>query len=159
QVVELDDEHYGDRPPWHDVQIEVRGPAVDDVAFSFAERWNDPTPLDTRNPIRAALHRVTRHPHAPGELGPSRRADPDGPLAIQVLRTYPARRRAYPFAPEGERSIARAYLKAFRRARRLIYVEDQYLWSLDAARALRGALADHPHLLIAVVIPRYPDPD
>src|SRR5439155_17210578 len=40
-----------------------------------------------------------------------------------------------------------------------IYLEDQYLWSLDAARALRGALADHPHLLIAVVIPRYPDPD
>jgi phosphatidylserine/phosphatidylglycerophosphate/cardiolipin synthase-like enzyme len=76
-----------------------------------------------------------------------------------VLRTYPARRRPYPFAPEGERSIARAYLKAFRRARRLIYIEDQYLWSLDATRVLREALADAPELLIAVVVPRFPDPD
>ena len=44
QAVELDDEHYGERPPWHDVQLEVRGPAVDDVFYSFAERWNDDTP-------------------------------------------------------------------------------------------------------------------
>ncbi len=54
-------------------------------------------------------------PTRPGALPPSRPAPPDGPLAVQVLRTYPARRRAYPFAPEGERSIARAYLKAFSR--------------------------------------------
>jgi phosphatidylserine/phosphatidylglycerophosphate/cardiolipin synthase-like enzyme len=159
QVVELDDEHYGERPPWHDVQIEVHGPAVDDVAYSFAERWNDEAPLDTRSPVRAALHRLAHHPHTPGPLGPSRRAAPDGPLAVQVLRTYPARRRPYPFAPDGERSIARAYLKAFARARRLVYVEDQYLWSLDATRGLREALAAHSELLIVIVIPRFPDPD
>ncbi len=159
QVVALDDQHYGERPPWHDLQLEVRGPAVDDLAFSFAERWNDDAPLDSRNPFRAGLHRVAKHPETPGPLGPSRRADADGPLAVQVLRTYPARHHPYPFAPEGERSIARAYLKAFRRARRLIYLEDQYLWSLDATRALREALAENHELLIAVVIPRYPDPD
>ena len=51
-----------------------------------------------------------------------------------MLRTYPTRRTPYPFAPEGERSIARAYLKAFGRARRLVYLEDQYLWSLHATR-------------------------
>jgi phosphatidylserine/phosphatidylglycerophosphate/cardiolipin synthase-like enzyme len=78
---------------------------------------------------------------------------------VQVLRTYPARRRAYPFAPEGERSIARAYLKAFARARRLVYLEDQYLWSLAATEALRDALVLHPDLQIVVVIPRFPDPD
>jgi phosphatidylserine/phosphatidylglycerophosphate/cardiolipin synthase-like enzyme len=78
---------------------------------------------------------------------------------VQVLRTYPARRRAYPFAPQGERSIARAYLKAFARARRLVYLEDQYLWSLAATEALRAALAHNPELHIAVVIPRFPDPD
>ena len=78
---------------------------------------------------------------------------------MQVLRTYPARRRAYPFAPEGERSIARAYLKAFSRARRLVYLEDQYLWSLAATEALRDALAHNPELQVVVVVPRYPDPD
>jgi len=78
---------------------------------------------------------------------------------VQVLRTYPARRRAYPFAPQGERSIARAYLKAFSRARRLVYLEDQYLWSFRAADELCAALRREPDLLVVVVIPRDPDPD
>jgi phosphatidylserine/phosphatidylglycerophosphate/cardiolipin synthase-like enzyme len=132
---------------------------VDDLAWSFAERWRDPNPLDTRNPLRSVLHRVANHPDTPGALPASRPATPDGPLAVQVLRTYPARRRAYPFAPEGERSIARAYLKAFARARRLVYLEDQYLWSLAATEALRHALAHNPDLQVAIVVPRYPDPD
>ncbi len=159
QAVHLDDRQYGPRPPWHDVQVEVRGPVVDDLVWSFAERWRDPNPLDTRNPLRATLHRVARHPDVPGALPPSRPSAPSGPLAVQVLRTYPARRRPYPFAPEGERSIARAYLKAFARARRLVYLEDQYLWSLAATEALRAALVRHPELHIVVVIPRYPDPE
>jgi phosphatidylserine/phosphatidylglycerophosphate/cardiolipin synthase-like enzyme len=78
---------------------------------------------------------------------------------VQVLRTYPAKRPRYPFAPDGERSVARAYLKAFTRARRLIYFEDQYLWSSDAAEALARALRAHPRLRIVAVVPRYPDED
>ena len=42
---------------------------------------------------------------------------------MQLLRTYPAKRPAHPFAPQGERSIARAYLQAFERARRFITSE------------------------------------
>jgi phosphatidylserine/phosphatidylglycerophosphate/cardiolipin synthase-like enzyme len=76
---------------------------------------------------------------------------------VQVLRTYPAKRPRYPFAPEGERSVARAYLKAFRRARRLVYLEDQYLWSTQAARALAEALERHENLHVVAVVPRYPD--
>ena len=160
QAVKLDNAHYGNRPPWHDLQLELRGPAVDDLAWTFAERWTDPTPIDRQNPARALLHRAARHPSTPGPLGPVRRTQPpDGSLAVQVLRTYPARRRAYPFAPHGERSIARAYLKALARARRLVYIEDQYLWSTAATRALCDALARHPELHIVVVVPRYPDPD
>jgi hypothetical protein len=30
---------------------------------------------------------------------------------VQLLRTYPRRRRGYPFAPDGERSVAHAYDK------------------------------------------------
>jgi phosphatidylserine/phosphatidylglycerophosphate/cardiolipin synthase-like enzyme len=159
QAVDLDDEHYGKQPPWHDLQLELHGPVVDDVAWSFAERWNDPTPLDNPNPLRRVLHRIARHPETPGPLAPRRPNVGNGPLAVQVLRTYPARRHAYPFAPEGERSIARAYLKAFGRARSLIYLEDQYLWSLDATRVLRESLHAHPDLHIVFVIPRYPDPN
>ena len=69
---------------------------------------------------------------------------PCGTHAVQLLRTYPvAHGRGYPFARGGERSIARAYTKALGRARSLVYVEDQYLWSTKMvdgvfAEALRG---------------------
>ena len=54
--------------------------------------------------------------------------------------------------------MARGYIKAFARARRLVYLEDQYLWSFDATRALGAALRSQPELLVVVVLPRYPDP-
>jgi phosphatidylserine/phosphatidylglycerophosphate/cardiolipin synthase-like enzyme len=158
QAVHLGDPHYGERAAWHDLQIELHGPVVDDLAWTFTERWQDPTPLDLRTPIRAVLHRYAQHPETPGPLAPSVQPPGHGPLAVQVLRTYPARRDAYPFAEQGERSIARAYLKAFARARRLVYLEDQYLWSVDAARGLRDALVRGPELHVVVVVPRYPEP-
>ncbi len=36
---------YGGSPAWHDVQVEVRGPAVRDVEDIMRERWEDPTAL------------------------------------------------------------------------------------------------------------------
>jgi phosphatidylserine/phosphatidylglycerophosphate/cardiolipin synthase-like enzyme len=78
---------------------------------------------------------------------------------VQVLRTYPAKRPRLPFAPAGERSIARAYHKVLWRARRLVYLEDQYLWSEDIARALADALRRSPELRLLAVVPRYPDQD
>jgi phosphatidylserine/phosphatidylglycerophosphate/cardiolipin synthase-like enzyme len=159
QAIALDP-RFGDRPPWHDAQLEVRGPAVGDLAWSFRERWEDPAPLDHRNPIRKAAALVARERRRPGRLPP----EPDDPPPcghhlVQVLRTYPAKRRRYPFAPAGERSIARAYLKAFRRARSLVYVEDQYLWSAEAAAALGDALRRAPELRVVVLVPRHPDRD
>jgi phosphatidylserine/phosphatidylglycerophosphate/cardiolipin synthase-like enzyme len=159
QPADLDDEHYGDAAPWHDVQLELEGPAAHDIAFSFAERWRDPAPLDSRTPWRLALHRASGHPTETGPLAPDRLdgAQP-GTQAVQVLRTYPRRRSRYPFAVDGERSIARAYEKAFGRAQRFVYVEDQYLWSCDTTRVLVAALQREPRLHVVVVIPRYPDP-
>lgn len=157
QPVELN-ARYGDRPPWHDLQLEIRGPAVGDLAHTFRERWTDPTPLDHRNPLRFALRRITGEPRRPDPL-PAPRPDPPraGAAAVQVLRTYPAKRPSFPFAPLGERSIGRAYRKALGRARRLVYLEDQYLWSSHAARALADALDRSPELHIVIVVPRYPE--
>jgi phosphatidylserine/phosphatidylglycerophosphate/cardiolipin synthase-like enzyme len=78
---------------------------------------------------------------------------------VQVLRTYPAKRPRYPFAPHGERSIARAYQRAFARARHLVYVEDQYFWSTAVTRALADALRREPALQVIAVVPRYPEQD
>ena len=152
------DREYGATPPWHDVQAEVRGPAIGDIATTFLQRWNDPTPLERRTPwnrMRAVLG------HQPVRTEPIGPLDPDPPpageCAVQVLRTYPVKTPPYPFAPDGERSIAREYHKAFRRARRLVYVEDQYLWSAEIADLYVEALREVPDLHVIVVLPRVPD--
>jgi phosphatidylserine/phosphatidylglycerophosphate/cardiolipin synthase-like enzyme len=155
QAVDLNP-RYGDRPPWHDIQLQLRGPAVGDVAHTFRERWDDPTPFDHRNPLRIVLRHLTRQPRRPDPLPPARRdPGPAGPHAVQILRTYPAKRPPYPFAPQGERSIGRAYRKALRRARRLVYVEDQYLWSQNWADAMADALRREPELHLIAVVPRF----
>ena len=153
--------NYGPQPPWHDLQLELRGPAVQDVAYTFAERWNDPTRLDRRVPWRHLVQRLVHQRSRAVELDVPRPAPvqrPSGPYAMQIVRTYPAHRRPFPFAPDGERSIARAYLHAFSRARRTVYLEDQYLWSGSAASALVDALWREPDLQVVIVIPRFPDP-
>lgn len=154
------DRRYGPTPPWHDAMVELQGPAVADVLDTFAERWDDPTPLDHRNPYRALRHRLVGQPRHPRAL--PQRWDPPpeaGPHRVQILRTYPAKRPPYPFAPHGERSIARAYSRAFARARRLIYIEDQYFWSDAVAATLAEALRREPQLVVIAVVPRYPEED
>jgi len=154
-------DEYGPSPGWHDVHCAITGPAVADVETVFRERWEDPSPLTP------ALHsrlrdRLGRVKHEPSPL-PPRRPAPEpvegGTHVVQVLRTYPHRhlRRAYPFAPRGERSIARAHLKAIAQARSLIYLEEQYLWSSTVTLALADALRDNPELHLVAVLPHRPD--
>lgn len=150
---------YGDRPPWHDIQVAIRGPAVGDVEAVFRERWDDPTPL-SRNPLHVLRDRMQHTDTEAGRL-PAQLSDPApvGTHAVQVLRTYGYRRRGYPFAPRGERSVARGYLKAVQRARSLIYLEDQYLWSDEVADLFADALQANQRLHLIAVLPRFPDQD
>ncbi|MGW6198650.1 phospholipase D family protein [Kribbella sp. NPDC055110] len=154
------DPRYGERPPWHDAMLELRGPVVGDLLRCFVERWDDPHPLDRRTPYRMLMQRLARMPRHPGDL-PEAFPDPPpaGPHSVQVLRTYAHKHPGFPFAPRGEYSIARAYLKAFGRAKSMIYLEDQYLWSEPVAQCLRDALERSPDLRIIAVVPRYPDQD
>lgn len=154
------DRRYRGRAPWHDAALELRGPVVGPLRYAFVERWDDPHPLDRRTPYRMLvqrLARMSRHPKPLPDAFPD--PPPAGPHAVQVLRTYGHKRPGYPFAPEGERSVARAYAKAFDRARSLIYVEDQYLWSEMVARSIAQALERSPELRVIAVVPRYPDAD
>ena len=159
QVYELD-ERYGETPPWHDVQLELKGPVIHDLAFTFRERWEDPTPIDHRNPIRKAFADRAHEPDEVSPLPPMPDAPrPVGTHAAQVLRTYPAKKPPFPFAPNGERSIARAYHKAYGRARKLIYLEDQYFWSSEVPGVLAEVLRRSRDLHLVVVLPRYPEQD
>jgi len=150
---------YGPRPPWHDVQLAITGPAVGDVETVFRERWEDPQAL-SRSPMRWLADRV-RHDNPSRTPLPPQQADP-GPVGhhpVQLLRTYPRRTGGYPFAPQGERSVARGYTKAVNQARHLIYIEDQYLWSPEVAAMFAAALRRIPGLHLIAVLPRFPDQD
>ncbi|HET8583030.1 MAG TPA: phospholipase D family protein [Jatrophihabitans sp.] len=150
---------YGKRPPWHDVQLAITGPAVADVETVFRERWDDPQPL-TANPVHRLADLVRRDSERRAPLpAPLRPPAPTGPHVVQLLRTYPQRIPRYAFAPHGERSVARGYLKALRNARWLIYLEDQYLWSREVATCIADALRANPDLHLVAVLPHFPDQD
>jgi phosphatidylserine/phosphatidylglycerophosphate/cardiolipin synthase-like enzyme len=153
---------FGPRPAWHDVHCALQGPAVHDVETTFRERWEDSTPL-TLNPGRLASSLAQGEQLDPRPL-PEQWPPPPSPEgaheAVQVLRTYPALLpRGFDFAPDGERSIAAGNDKAVKHARRLIYLEDQYLWSEEVGRHFGEALRENPELRLICVIPIIPDVD
>jgi phosphatidylserine/phosphatidylglycerophosphate/cardiolipin synthase-like enzyme len=139
----------------------VAGPAVAQLLETFRERWNDPTPVERRSsPLGRLRMRRAHEQTVPDPIEPMGRAPAaSGTHAVQVLRTYPAKRPGYPFAPKGERTIAAFYRKAFARASSLLYIEDQYFWSREVGEALAGALRRNPGLRVIVVVPRFPDRD
>ncbi|WP_432563286.1 phospholipase D family protein [Kineococcus sp. SYSU DK003] len=148
---------YGRHPSWHDVHTEIHGPAVDDVETVFRERWDDRAPLSLL-PWQLGSDLLRRLLRRPAPL-PARRAVPvaaAGSCAVQLLRTYPRRRPRYPFAPDGEHSIAAGHAKALRRARRLVYLEEQFLWSAEAVQVFADALRASPRLQLVVLLPRRP---
>jgi phosphatidylserine/phosphatidylglycerophosphate/cardiolipin synthase-like enzyme len=151
---------YGARPPWHDVQLMITGPAVGDVETSFRERWEDPHRL-SRSPLRWAADWIRKD--EPRRLTPLPEQLPDpepaGDHPVQILRTYPDRSPGYAFAPAGERSVARGYSKAISKARSLIYLEDQYLWSRSVAETFVQALRANPGLRLVAVLPLHSDQD
>jgi phosphatidylserine/phosphatidylglycerophosphate/cardiolipin synthase-like enzyme len=102
---------------WHDVHCRIQGPAVDDVELNFRQRWNHNPDAETDD------RTLTPAP-----------AEPIEPIAdashfVQINRTIPPGLAAYTFVPQdtGDAGIRAARLNAIRKARRFIYLEDQYL--------------------------------
>jgi phosphatidylserine/phosphatidylglycerophosphate/cardiolipin synthase-like enzyme len=148
---------YGPNPAYHDIQLQLQGPVVREADETFRERWLNPAAV-TRLPWHVIPDRIHGLRRTASPLPPALPDPPaTGTCAVQLLRTYPRRRPRYPYAPRGERSIALAYTKAVGRAERLIYLEDQYLWSFDVARIFAAALKRSPRLQLIGVVPRWPD--
>ena len=152
---------YGPTPPWHDIQAAITGPAVHDVETTFRERWEDPTTL-RRSPIILIRDRLRGLDTTPDPLPPQTAPPPTvpgGTHAVQLLRTYPDLRngRDYAFAHGGERSVARGYTKALEQARRLVYIEDQYLWGSQVGNVFTKALKANTDLMVIAVVPLHPD--
>ena len=148
-------EVYGPNPPWHDVQLRsaVRPSACSTPCSASGGTTRTAPTRTTRSP--GSTTSCTTPGCTPTRCRRSCRRPPEcGPHIVQSLRTYPAIRPPYEFAPDGERSVARGYTKAIKRARRLIYLEDQYMWSAEVARLFAEALRDNPELHLVVVVPR-----
>jgi phosphatidylserine/phosphatidylglycerophosphate/cardiolipin synthase-like enzyme len=120
---------------WHDTAARIDGPAVEDVASHFRLRWRE----------------------VAGEALPATGApDAVGDVELQVVRTIPEQ--IYERAPRGEFQILESYVRAFKGAQRLIYVETQYLWSPELTDILAGKLREPPsdEFRIVFVLPAHP---
>ncbi len=121
---------------WHDAASSIAGPAVADVTSHFAMRWE----------ATAGEHLDTVA--APSASGQSR---------VQVVRTVPEH--TYGALRNGEFSILEAYVGALQRAERLVYLENQFLWSPEVVAILRDKLLHPPDsdFRVAIVLPSRPN--
>ena len=129
--------HDGAHPlGWHDVASSLAGPSVADVAAHFALRWEATT--GERLPA----------PPVPPPAGESR---------VQVVRTVPEG--TYAALAHGDFGILEAYSGAIRQAERLIYLENQFLWSAEVVAILRDKLLRPPSadFRLAIVLPNRPN--
>jgi phosphatidylserine/phosphatidylglycerophosphate/cardiolipin synthase-like enzyme len=121
---------------WHDASTRLRGPAVADVAAHFAARWCEVTG-----------ERVQ-------ETSPP---TPAGDLELQVVRTLPEK--IYDFSPQGDFRILESYTRALRSARKLVYLESQFLWSAQVVEILADKLREPPSddFRVVVLLPVKPN--
>jgi phosphatidylserine/phosphatidylglycerophosphate/cardiolipin synthase-like enzyme len=120
---------------WHDAAVRIHGPLVADVAAHIAMRWEA----------------------VAGERLPAVRTPaPAGPVTAQLARTVPER--AYRALHDGEFSALEAYVRALRSAQRLIYLENQFLWSPEIVALLEAKLRDPPcdAFRLVVLLPARP---
>jgi len=144
----------------HDVYLELRGPAAADVHHNFVQRWNEASERECPDGAwpdceRAGLLRF-----------PAVASAPAGATRVQVARTVrPGRYRDATPAPGavshpvegGERSVLEQYLAAIDAATRSIYLENQFLHSLEVLARLEAALARG--VAVVFLAPGVPMPD
>ena len=121
---------------WHDAAARIQGPAVVDVAEHFRLRWREVT----------------------GETLPATHTPPaSGSVEVQVVRTVPEG--IYEALPQGDFRILESYVGALHRAERLIYLENQFLWSPEVVAILADKLRNPPSddFRIVAVLPARPN--
>ena len=109
---------------FHDTHTMIEGPAVDDVETNFRQRWNGHPQAQlgdrTLVPVRTLAEAID--------------PIPDASHFVQINRTIPPGVPAFPFvSPEhGDPGARLARVNAIRRAKRYVYIEDQYLTMVDS---------------------------
>jgi phosphatidylserine/phosphatidylglycerophosphate/cardiolipin synthase-like enzyme len=121
---------------WHDAGSRIEGPLVRDVADHVTLRWREVT----GETIKLACD-----------------DSPKGEVLAQFVRTVP--NSVYDALPRGDYRILEAYVRALRSARRLIYLESQFLWSPEVVAILKAKLVDPPsdEFRLVVLLPARPN--
>ncbi len=117
---------------WHDVSTRLTGPAVGDVDDHFILRWHEVTG-----------EQLDRAASAPG----------DANNTVQIVRTVSDG--MYDSLPNGDFRVLESYVKALHSAQRLIYLENQFLWSPEIVAILADKLREPPRddFRVVVVVP------
>jgi phosphatidylserine/phosphatidylglycerophosphate/cardiolipin synthase-like enzyme len=121
---------------WHDAACLVRGPAVTDVGAHFVRRWHDVT----------------------GETLPEpKQQRRTGDVEVQVVRTVPEH--VYESVAGGDFRILESYVRALRSAERLVYLENQFLWSSEVVTILLDKVATPPsdEFRLVLLLPANPN--
>ena len=127
--------------PFHDVHSMFDGDAAREIGMLARERWA--RACGKRLAIRAHRAALAQDPWPP-----SRRVDLDD-VDIAISLTEPAY-----LGREPVRQIRTQYLDAIARARRSIYIENQYFTSGTVGAALADSLAREDGPDLAIVVPR-----
>jgi|ERR1700676_390823 len=145
--------------PMHDVHCRIRGPAAWDVLQIFLDRWDDYVSSSYDGDDGAeSLDRILADPKDLRGQKVSHQP-PCGKFSVQIARTTGhIVTNPYKFAPQGERSIQEMVHTAIRKARRFIYIEDQYLVNMEVAGWLSLHLNQIKHLTILVPPPDLTSP-
>jgi phosphatidylserine/phosphatidylglycerophosphate/cardiolipin synthase-like enzyme len=121
---------------WHDVATRLRGPVVGDVEDHFASRWRETS----------------------GETLEARAlSSGGGAQTLQIVRTIPEK--IYDFETRGDFRVLEAYTRALRSARKLVYLESQFLWSPQIVDILADKLRWPPSedFRVVVLLPAKPN--
>ena len=122
---------------WHDIQVQVKGPAVKWIQENFRRRWAVAVGKDVDVKLEW-----------PGTR--------QGSLRAQVVRTIPEQgwmKYGQPADTE-EYSIVESYGRAIINARNLIYIENQYFTSKFLFDLLQRRLTAMPSLHLIVLLPK-----
>ncbi|MDM7853881.1 phospholipase D-like domain-containing protein [Cellulomonas alba] len=178
---DLDVPVYGESAQkWHDQHLRLHGPVVSTVQQQFCERWVDdgwvgevsrsPAPCQQAIEQGQAVFSTKAAYSAKDDVRmggnvivPLDPVDPVGPVAgatskVQLWRTIPARPRGGSgLFVHGEYTVLAGYARAMAAAQKLVFITDQYFWSIPTARLLNDHVTRNGDLGVVIVLPPHAD--
>jgi len=130
--------------PQHDTHCEIMGPAAWDLLLTFIRRWahhpDSPGIDSAKGPLLGGSEPVPAPLSTPSSTGSS--------CSVAIARTFTPVTSGTTVPKE--RDIQVLIQAAIANAQRFIYMEDQYLISLDVANALNARVPSLSHLTILI---------